>query len=105
MVLFSEKKVHVEIRQPETSTTFEIMMKARIEDGVVYSPYPGCEIPDTSLYSVVKEYLQKFPEGLAMVSKQLSSVRRHLMGLHSQCIFSVACLGGPQDIVIYTNHQ
>lgn len=42
-------------------------MRARIEDGVVYSPYPGFEVPSCSLYTFVKRHLACSPEKLALV--------------------------------------
>lgn len=56
-------------------------MKARIEDRVVYSPYPDIEIPICSFYTLAKELLQKNPDNLALVDDALSLTRRELLAL------------------------
>lgn len=54
-------------------------MKARIEDGVVYSPYPDIEIPVLSFYALVAEQLQINPDNLALVDAKLSLTRSELL--------------------------
>lgn len=44
------------------------VMKARIEDGVVLSPYPPCDIPQCSIYSVIKHFVGLSPDHSALVS-------------------------------------
>ncbi|XP_064484475.1 uncharacterized protein LOC135397069 [Ornithodoros turicata] len=41
--------------------------KARIENGIVYSPYPNISIPETSLAAFLKSYIQKHGDKVAMV--------------------------------------
>lgn len=43
-------------------------MRARIEDGVVYSPYPPCHIPDSSIYAAIKNCLESSSDKVALVS-------------------------------------
>ncbi|XP_037280733.2 putative 4-coumarate--CoA ligase 2 isoform X1 [Rhipicephalus microplus] len=50
-------------------------MKARIEDGVVYSPYPEIDIPICSVYSAISKFLSMQPEKLAVVDEQISLTR------------------------------
>lgn len=54
-------------------------MKARIEDRVVYSPYPDIDIPIRSFYSLVAERLQINPEKLALADDVLSLTRSDLL--------------------------
>ncbi|XP_064487625.1 luciferin 4-monooxygenase-like [Ornithodoros turicata] len=42
-------------------------MKARIENGVVYSPYPDVSVPDISLYACIKRYIQKHGDNVAAI--------------------------------------
>lgn len=51
-------------------------MKALIKDGVVYSPFPGVEIPVCSAYTIVKQVLAKNPERLALVDNDEHLTRR-----------------------------
>ncbi|KAH6935562.1 hypothetical protein HPB50_006801 [Hyalomma asiaticum] len=63
-------------------------MKARIEDGVVYSPYPPIDIPVCSFYALAKEVLLTNPEKTALVddvasvtrAEVLSRMRRYAVG-------------------------
>ncbi|CAN7944466.1 unnamed protein product, partial [Ixodes hexagonus] len=43
-------------------------MQVLIEDGVLYSPYPKCDIPCCSVYSAVKKSLQVSPDKMALAS-------------------------------------
>lgn len=54
-------------------------MKARIQDGVVYSPYPNVQIPLCSFYSLAKQQLQINPDNLALVDDVLSLRRGELL--------------------------
>ncbi|XP_037520506.2 uncharacterized protein LOC119397140 [Rhipicephalus sanguineus] len=51
------------------------IMKARIEDAVVYSPYPKVDIPICSVYSAISKFLSMRPEKLAVVDEQISLTR------------------------------
>uniref|UniRef100_A0A131XU13 Putative acyl-coa synthetase n=1 Tax=Ixodes ricinus TaxID=34613 RepID=A0A131XU13_IXORI len=53
-------------------------MKCRIEDGVVYSPFPSCEIPRCSFYTMVKEWLAKTPSKRALVDDAITLTRHEL---------------------------
>ncbi|CAN8017880.1 unnamed protein product [Ixodes persulcatus] len=53
-------------------------MKCRIEDGVVYSPFPSCEIPRCSFYTVAKEWLAKTPSKRALVDDAITLTRHEL---------------------------
>ncbi|XP_077558014.1 uncharacterized protein LOC144173483 [Haemaphysalis longicornis] len=55
-------------------------MKARIQDGVVHSPYPGVDIPVRSFYSLVKEMLQINPQKVALADNVTSLTRSELLG-------------------------
>ncbi|KAG0410732.1 hypothetical protein HPB47_012153 [Ixodes persulcatus] len=46
----------------------ETRMKALIENGILYSPYPKCDIPYCSVYTAVKECLQESPDKIALHS-------------------------------------
>ncbi|XP_077558011.1 putative 4-coumarate--CoA ligase 1 [Haemaphysalis longicornis] len=54
-------------------------MKARIEDKVVYSPYPDIQIPVLSFFSLMRERLQIKPDKLAVVDDMLSLTRSELL--------------------------
>ncbi|KAH9372748.1 hypothetical protein HPB48_015644 [Haemaphysalis longicornis] len=54
-------------------------MKGRIEDRVVYSPYPDIEIPVCSFYTLAKEQLMKNPDKLALIDEALSLTRGQLL--------------------------
>lgn len=56
-------------------------MKARIEDGVVYSPFPSVDIPVCSAYATIKDGLAKRPEQLALVDDVVCLTRRQLFVL------------------------
>ncbi|CAN7982571.1 unnamed protein product [Ixodes pacificus] len=53
-------------------------MKCRIEDGVVYSPFPSCEIPRCSFYTMAKEWLAKTPSKRALVDDAITLTRHEL---------------------------
>uniref|UniRef100_G3MNC2 AMP-dependent synthetase/ligase domain-containing protein n=1 Tax=Amblyomma maculatum TaxID=34609 RepID=G3MNC2_AMBMU len=50
-------------------------MKARIEDGVVYSPYPSVDIPVCSFYDLAREKLLTNPDKVALVDGAASLTR------------------------------
>ncbi|XP_049522609.1 uncharacterized protein LOC125945082 [Dermacentor silvarum] len=54
-------------------------MKARIEDRIVYSPYPHIDIPLYSFYSLAKEKLLINPNKMALVSDILSLTRAEVL--------------------------
>lgn len=49
-------------------------LKARIENGIVYSPYPSFVIPDISMYQVIKERLTKYGTKTALVNNVSSFI-------------------------------
>ncbi|XP_077486211.1 uncharacterized protein LOC144097343 isoform X1 [Amblyomma americanum] len=53
-------------------------MRARIEDGVVYSPFPAAEIPCCSFYEAAKEALFKDPDKLALTDGAVAVACREL---------------------------
>ncbi|KAL1424325.1 hypothetical protein MTO96_020317 [Rhipicephalus appendiculatus] len=63
-------------------------MKARIEDGVVYSPYPSVDVPVCSFYALAKEMLLLKPDRIALVdgvtsitsAEMLSRMQRYAVG-------------------------
>lgn len=57
------------------------MLKARVEDGVVYSPFPSVDIPVCSAYTTIRDGLAKFPERLALVDDTVSLTRREFFVL------------------------
>ncbi|KAL1479148.1 hypothetical protein MTO96_052100 [Rhipicephalus appendiculatus] len=44
-------------------------MKARVENGVVYSPFPSVEIPPCSVYEVIKDALAKYSDQIVVVDE------------------------------------
>ncbi|CAN8002694.1 unnamed protein product [Ixodes hexagonus] len=54
-------------------------MKARIQDGVVYSPFPSCEIPRCSFYTAAKERLARTPSKRALVDDTVTLSRSELL--------------------------
>ncbi|XP_077560392.1 putative 4-coumarate--CoA ligase 1 [Haemaphysalis longicornis] len=54
-------------------------MKPRIEDRVVYSPYPDIEIPLCSFYTLIEEQLQKNPNSMALVDDVVSLTRGEVL--------------------------
>ncbi|XP_065306613.1 uncharacterized protein [Dermacentor albipictus] len=54
-------------------------MKARIEDRVIYSPYPRIDIPVCSFYALAKEKLLINPNKIALVSDDLSLTRAEVL--------------------------
>ncbi|KAL1468465.1 hypothetical protein MTO96_041458, partial [Rhipicephalus appendiculatus] len=54
-------------------------MKARIEDGAVYSPYPCIDIPVCSFYALAKEVLLLKPEKTALVCGKNSVTRAEVL--------------------------
>nr|XP_050035609.1 uncharacterized protein LOC126531931 isoform X1 [Dermacentor andersoni] len=56
-------------------------MKARIENGVVYSPFPSVDIPLCSAYTLIKEALSKSPERVALVEGSVRTTRGALLAL------------------------
>ncbi|KAM7292648.1 uncharacterized protein ISCGN_025786 [Ixodes scapularis] len=53
----------------------ETRMKALIENGILYSPYPKCDIPYCSVYTAVKECLQESPDKIALIDSCRSLTR------------------------------
>lgn len=49
-------------------------LKARIEDGIVHSPYPGGSVPKISVCQAIKERLVPHGERTALVSMPISFV-------------------------------
>ncbi|XP_070382734.1 uncharacterized protein [Dermacentor albipictus] len=60
-----------------TSTTGT--MKARIEDRVIYSPYPHIDIPVCSFYALAKEKLLINPNKVALVDDNLTLTRAEVL--------------------------
>ncbi|KAH7969883.1 hypothetical protein HPB52_022404 [Rhipicephalus sanguineus] len=54
-------------------------MKARIEDNVIYSPYPDIKIPMCSFYTLAKRKLLTDPDKIALVSDGVSLTRAKLL--------------------------
>lgn len=54
-------------------------MKVRIEDGIVYSPYPDVDVPIRSFYDLAKEKLTENPDRTAMVDDALCLSRAQLL--------------------------
>ncbi|KAH7934188.1 hypothetical protein HPB49_022633 [Dermacentor silvarum] len=54
-------------------------MKARIEDRVIYSPYPHIDIPVCSFYALAKEKLLINPNKIALVGDELSLTRAEVL--------------------------
>ncbi|XP_077545339.1 luciferin 4-monooxygenase-like [Haemaphysalis longicornis] len=50
-------------------------MKATIEDGVLYSPYPKVDIPSCSIYAAMSKFLTKQPDQLAVVDQTTQLTR------------------------------
>lgn len=48
-------------------------MKARIQDGVVYSPYKAFELLQCSLFTFIEGHLKKYGEKTAVVRDSQSS--------------------------------
>lgn len=42
-------------------------LKARIENGIVYSPYPSEAVPELSLYQAVKQRIEQHGDRTAVV--------------------------------------
>ncbi|XP_049517474.1 LOW QUALITY PROTEIN: uncharacterized protein LOC119441677 [Dermacentor silvarum] len=56
-------------------------MRARIEDGVVYSPFPAVDIPCCSFYDAAKQALLDQPEKLALADGSVAVTRGELFVL------------------------
>lgn len=62
-----------------------------VRDGIVFSPYPDCELPRCSMYSYVKQRLIKFHDKVAMIegdrsvtsSQLLDTYQRYAAGFQS----------------------
>lgn len=54
-------------------------MKARIEDNVIYSPYPNIEIPVCSFYTLARQRLLVDPDKIALVSDGVSLTRAQVL--------------------------
>ncbi|XP_065306629.1 uncharacterized protein [Dermacentor albipictus] len=54
-------------------------MKARIEDRVIYSPYPRIDIPVCSFYALAKEKLLINPNKIALVGDDMSLTRAEVL--------------------------
>ncbi|XP_077540863.1 luciferin 4-monooxygenase-like [Haemaphysalis longicornis] len=50
-------------------------MKATIEDGVLYSPYPKVDIPSCSIYTAISKFLTKQPDQLAVIDEKIRLTR------------------------------
>lgn len=56
-------------------------MRAKIEDGVVYSPFRAADMPCCSFYAAAKEALHDEPDKLALADGSVSLTRRGLFAL------------------------
>nr|XP_037286154.1 probable 4-coumarate--CoA ligase 3 [Rhipicephalus microplus] len=56
-------------------------MKARMQDGVVYSPFPSADIPSCSAYTVIEEALSRNPERVAFIQGSIKTTRAELLAL------------------------
>ncbi|XP_029839616.2 long-chain-fatty-acid--CoA ligase-like [Ixodes scapularis] len=45
-------------------------LKARIEDGIVHSPYPGGPVPNMSVYEALRERLEQYGERTALICRE-----------------------------------
>ncbi|XP_054926668.2 uncharacterized protein [Dermacentor andersoni] len=54
-------------------------MNARIEDNVIYSPYPNIEIPVCSFYTLARERLLLNPDKISLVSDGVSLTRAQVL--------------------------
>nr|XP_054926668.1 uncharacterized protein LOC129384962 [Dermacentor andersoni]XP_054926669.1 uncharacterized protein LOC129384962 [Dermacentor andersoni] len=54
-------------------------MNARIEDNVIYSPYPKIEIPVCSFYTLARERLLLSPDKISLVSDGVSLTRAQVL--------------------------
>nr|XP_050033875.1 uncharacterized protein LOC126530656 [Dermacentor andersoni]XP_054926670.1 uncharacterized protein LOC126530656 [Dermacentor andersoni] len=54
-------------------------MKARIEDNVIYSPYPNIEIPLCSFYTLARQRLLVDPDKIALVCDGVSLTRAQVL--------------------------
>ncbi|KAL1424324.1 hypothetical protein MTO96_020316 [Rhipicephalus appendiculatus] len=64
---------------PGDSLLYRVKMKARIEEGVVYSPYPSIDIPVCSFCSLTKEKLLLNPDKTALVDDAASMTRAEVL--------------------------
>lgn len=54
-------------------------MKARIQDNIIYSPYPSIEIPVCSFYTLARQSLLANPNNLALVNDVVSVTRAEML--------------------------
>ncbi|KAL1424321.1 hypothetical protein MTO96_020313 [Rhipicephalus appendiculatus] len=54
-------------------------MKARIEDNIIYSPYPDISIPTCSFYTLAKQRLLADPDKIALVSDGVTLTRAQFL--------------------------
>ncbi|KAM7308042.1 uncharacterized protein ISCGN_011677 [Ixodes scapularis] len=57
------------MQQPDSPT------KTRIENGVVYSPFPPCDIPKCSFYAIASDQLKTSPEKIMLVDDSRALTR------------------------------
>ncbi|XP_077545340.1 uncharacterized protein LOC144158363 [Haemaphysalis longicornis] len=75
-------------------------MKASIKDGVIYSPYPRCDIPPVSIYTAVKTCLENKPEKISVVDDHLCLTRRQFLDRIRRYAVGFQARGiGPGDTV------
>nr|XP_037287125.1 long-chain-fatty-acid--CoA/3-oxocholest-4-en-26-oate--CoA ligase-like [Rhipicephalus microplus] len=75
-------------------------MKARIQDGVVYSPFPSTDIPSCSAYTVIEEALSRNPERVAFIEGSIKTTKAELLALMKRFAVGFQQQGiGPGDRV------
>ncbi|XP_075725403.1 uncharacterized protein LOC119185472 isoform X2 [Rhipicephalus microplus] len=75
-------------------------MKARVQDGVVYSPFPSMDIPSCSAYTVIEEALSRNPERVAFIEGSIKTTRVELLALMKRFAVGFQQKGiGPGDRV------
>ncbi|XP_077529618.1 luciferin 4-monooxygenase-like [Haemaphysalis longicornis] len=60
-------------------------LKALIRENVVHSPYPSCEVPNASIYAVVKEELDKLSKQVVMIDAAASITGSELLAKLVSC--------------------
>lgn len=77
---------HLKPTLKSTWTQHSSTMKARIQDGIVYSPYPSADVPRCSFFEAAEKALLLKPDKTALVDESQSLTRREfLMRLRQYC--------------------
>ncbi|XP_029843755.3 4-coumarate--CoA ligase 1-like [Ixodes scapularis] len=60
-------------------------MRAPIKDGVIYSPYPVCSIPCSSIYTAIQRCIEASPDRIAIVDDSVQLTRAQFFARIKRC--------------------